>query len=60
MVIKKPLDIDYEKDDVKSIVQKLEMAIEQHKSFLKVTPIKEYHKSENELNKKREFLILNI
>jgi hypothetical protein len=49
------LEIDYEKDDVKSIVQKLEIAIEQHKSFLKVTPVEEYHKSENELNKKREF-----
>lgn len=55
MVIKKPLEIDYENDDVNDIVRKLEFAIEQHKSFLKVTPIKVYQKNENELNKKREF-----
>lgn len=55
MVIKKPLEIDYEKDSVMDIVTKLEMAIEQHPSFLKVTPIEEYEKIENELNKKREF-----
>jgi 1-acyl-sn-glycerol-3-phosphate acyltransferase len=55
MVIKKPLNINYEKDDAVSVVQKLEMAIEQHKSFLKVVPVSEYQKSENELNKKREF-----
>ena len=34
---------------------KIEFAIEQHPSYLKVTPVEEYHKSENELNKKREF-----
>ncbi len=55
MVIKKPLEIDYENDDVKEIVRKLEFAIEQHKSFLKVTKISDYQKTENELNKKREF-----
>lgn len=55
MVIKKPLEIDYEKDNVKDIVEKIEFAIEQHPSFLKVIPIEEYEKSENELNKKREF-----
>ena len=54
MVIKKPLEFDYDKDDTKTIIQKIEMAIEQHKSFLKVIPISEYHKSESELNKKRE------
>jgi len=55
MVIKKPLEIDYEKDTVMDIVTKLEMSIEQHQSFLKVTPLEEYEKSENDLNKKREF-----
>jgi 1-acyl-sn-glycerol-3-phosphate acyltransferase len=57
LVIKKPLEIDYEKDTVMDIVNKIEIAIEQHPSFLKVTPvpIEEYQKSENELNKKREF-----
>lgn len=57
MVIKKPLEIDYEKDSVMDVVNKIEIAIEQHPSFLKVTPVPldEYQKSENELNKKREF-----
>ena len=55
MVIKKPLEIDYEKDTVNDIVEKIEFAIEQHHSFLKVTKIEEYDKSEKELNKKREF-----
>lgn len=55
MVIKKPMEIDYENDDTDAIVSKIEMAIEQHPSFLKVVPIEEYQKSEEELNKKREF-----
>jgi len=55
MVIKKPLEFDYENDTVKDIVEKLEFAIEQHSSFLKVTPVEEYDKIEKELNKKREF-----
>ena len=55
MVIKKPLAIDYENDTVKDVVEKIEYAIEQHPSFLKVTKIEDYHKSEKELNKKREF-----
>ncbi len=55
MVIKKPLEIDYENEDVKDIITQIEMAIEQHPSFLKVTPVEEYHKSEQELNKKRKF-----
>ncbi|MFI2742507.1 lysophospholipid acyltransferase family protein [Zhouia sp. PK063] len=41
MVIKDPLDIDYENDTVDSIVEKLEYAIEQHPSFLKVIPHEE-------------------
>jgi 1-acyl-sn-glycerol-3-phosphate acyltransferase len=40
-VIKPPLDIDYEKDTVESIVEKIEYAIEQHPSFLKVIPAEE-------------------
>ncbi len=55
MVIKKPLDIDYENEDVNDIVKKIEYAIEQHPSFLKVISIEEYAKQEKELNKKREF-----
>ncbi len=55
MVIKEPLDIDYENDTVKDVVEKLEYAIEQHSSFLKVTPVDDYHSQEDELNKKREF-----
>lgn len=55
MVIKKPLEIDYENDSIQDIVSQIELAIEQHKSFLKVIPEEEYHKSEEELNKKRTF-----
>lgn len=55
MVIKKPMDIDYENDTIEDIVEKLQYAIEQHPSFLKVTKVEDYHKREKELNKKREF-----
>ncbi|WP_298767660.1 1-acyl-sn-glycerol-3-phosphate acyltransferase [uncultured Polaribacter sp.] len=58
MVIKEPLEIDYENEDIASIVTKIEYAIEQHPSFLKVLSPKEaeiYIKEEVELNKKREF-----
>ncbi len=55
MVIKKPLEIDYENDSVEKIVEQLQFAIEQHPSFLKVIPIEEYAKEEAELNKKREW-----
>jgi len=54
MVIKTPLEIDYENDSVEKIVEQLEYAIEQHPSFLKV-PTEEYLKLKNERNKKREF-----
>ena len=37
-VIKEPLQIDYEKDTIEQIVEKIEYAIEQHPSFLKVIP----------------------
>ena len=58
MVIKEPLDIDYENESVADIVTKIEFAIEQHKSFLKVLSVKELEAltvEEEELNKKREF-----
>ncbi len=54
MVIKKPLDIDYENDTTDDIVSKLEFAIEQHPSFLKVIPQEEIE-AEEALNKKREW-----
>ena len=55
MVIKEPLEIDYDKDEISDIVTKIEYAIEQHPSFLKVVSPEEYAKQEEELNKKREF-----
>ena len=54
MEIKPPLDIDYENDTAEDIVTKIEYAIEQHPSFLKVIS-KEELKKNNELNKKREW-----
>ncbi len=41
MVIKEPLEIDYENESFESIIEKLEYAIEQHPSFLKVISEKE-------------------
>jgi hypothetical protein len=38
MQIKEPLEIDYENESIEDIVSKLEYAIEQHSSFLKVIP----------------------
>ena len=52
--IKEPLEIDYENDTHADIVEKLEYAIEQHKSFLKVVSQKDLAALE-ELNKKREW-----
>ncbi len=40
MIIKEPLKIDYENDDVKDIITQIEFAIEQHSSFLKVPKVK--------------------
>lgn len=54
MEIKKPLDIDYENETVEEIVEKIEYAIEQHPSFLKVIPEEEL-KVEEELNKTRQW-----
>ena len=38
MIIKNPLDIDYENDSLENIKEQIEYAIEQHSSFLKVIP----------------------
>ncbi|MGB3591899.1 MAG: lysophospholipid acyltransferase family protein [Nonlabens sp.] len=54
MVIKKPLEIDYENDSVEKIVEQIEFAIEQHPSFLKVIPLEAIEEIE-ELNKKRNW-----
>lgn len=53
--IKKPLEIDYENESIASIVEKIEYAIEQHPSFLKVIPQDELEAKEA-LNKQREWL----
>ena len=55
MVIKEPLKIDYENDEISDIITKIEYAIEQHPSFLKVISTNDYAKQEEELNKKRKF-----
>jgi 1-acyl-sn-glycerol-3-phosphate acyltransferase len=54
MVIKDPLEIDYDNESVAEIIEKLEYAIEQHPSFLKVIP-KDQLQAYEEQNKKREF-----
>ncbi|WP_264551599.1 lysophospholipid acyltransferase family protein [Flavobacterium sp. N2038] len=53
-IIKEPLDIDYENDTIDEIVEKVEFAIEQHPSFLKVIPAEEI-KVEEELNEMRRW-----
>ena len=55
MVIKEPLKIDYENDEICDIVTKIEYAIEQHPSFLKVISTDDYAKQEEELHKQRKF-----
>lgn len=52
--IKAPLDIDYDNETTDDIVKRIEYAIEQHPSFLKVIPQKELEALEV-LNKKREW-----
>ena len=54
MEIKQPLEIDYENESIDSIVEKLEYAIEQHPSFLKVLSKEEIIQLEKN-NKKREW-----
>ena len=52
--IKEPLHIDYDNDSIDSIVEKVEYAIEQHTSFLKVITQEELEAQE-ELNKTRKW-----
>ena len=54
MEIKKPLDIDYDNDTTDDIVSKIEFAIEQHPSFLKVISEKEL-KDIRDLDSQRKF-----
>ena len=54
MVIKDPLEIDYENETVGEIVKKIEYAIEQHSSFLKVIPVEEVEAHEK-LNERRKW-----
>lgn len=54
MEIKEPMVIDYDKESTEEIVKKIEFAIEQHPSFLKVIPQKELEEQEA-LNKLREW-----
>ena len=53
LVIKEPLEIDYDNESIESIIEKLEYAIEQHPSFLKVIPEDELLAYE-EKNKQRK------
>ncbi len=54
MEIKAPLEIDYDNETTDEIVKKIEYAIEQHPSFLKVIPEAEL-KAQAELDKLREW-----
>ncbi|MCH3883309.1 MULTISPECIES: lysophospholipid acyltransferase family protein [Tenacibaculum] len=53
MVIKEPLDIDYENEDVADIVTKIEYAIEQHPSFLKVLTPKQLEEEQDFIESRR-------
>lgn len=54
MEIKAPLDIDYENESIEEIVERIEYAIEQHPSFLKVISQEDLQARE-ELNKLRKW-----
>jgi len=54
IVIKEPLKIDYENESFDAIIEKLEYAIEQHPSFLKVISAKDLALLEEE-NKERKW-----
>ena len=53
-IIKPPLEIDYDNDTIEQIVEKVEFAIEQHPSFLKVIAAEEIEAQEA-LNKTRQW-----
>lgn len=55
MVIKKPMEIDYENITVEDIINKIQIEIEQDPSMLKVISAKEYKRQEEELNELRKF-----
>lgn len=54
LVVKEPLEIDYENESMDAIIEKLEFAIEQHPSFLKVISKKDLLAMEEE-NKQRQW-----
>ena len=54
MNIKKPLEINYEKDSVDSIIEKIQYSIEQHPSLLKVLSEEEI-KAQKKINAKRKW-----
>ena len=54
MEIKPPMEIDYDNESIDQIVEKIEYAIEQHPSFLKVISREELA-AEEELNKMRRW-----
>ncbi|SDG83813.1 lysophospholipid acyltransferase family protein [Psychroflexus sediminis] len=58
MVIKEPLEIDYDNEEIESIIEKIEFAIEQHPSFLKVIPESEI-KAHESLNEQRRYSAKN-
>lgn len=53
-IIKEPLEIDYENETIDQIVEKVEYAIEQHASFLKVIPAEDIEEQEK-LNRLRQW-----
>lgn len=59
MVIKPPLEIDYDNETIDQIVEKIEFAIEQHPSFLKVLTPKQIKEME-ELNELRRYNIAHV
>ena len=54
MHIKPPMEIDYENESMDSIIEKIEYAIEQHPSFLKVMSQEDIDEQER-LNKTRQY-----
>jgi len=54
IVIKEPLEIDYDKESVDELVEKISYAIEQHSSFIRLISAAQL-KAEEELNKQRDF-----
>lgn len=55
MVIKKPMEIDYDNETIDEITKRIQLEIEQDPKFMKVISIEEYVKQEEELNSQRKF-----